>query len=75
MCLGTVCCVVETRPDRSALVVDGDRRSAVSLITLAEPVGPGDWLLVHSGLALAVVTAEEAEEARAIRARLESEPT
>ncbi len=73
MCLGSICRVVGIEPDGRAVVVDGTRRSTVSLLALHEPVGPGGWLLVHSGLALAVVTPEEAEDAHGIRAELERE--
>ena len=39
----------------------------MSLLTLDEPVTPGDWVLVHSGFALGRLTADEAHEADQIR--------
>ncbi len=74
MCLGTLCRVVDVDPDGSALVADGERRSRVSLLALTDPVERGQWLLVHCGLALAVVSAEAAEDARRLRGQREGEP-
>jgi hydrogenase expression/formation protein HypC len=71
MCLGDLGQVlrVETGAGGAATaVVDtGVRTVAVSLLTINEPVAPGDWLVCHSGFALARVTAEEAREAAALR--------
>lgn len=68
MCLGTVCRVIDVEPDGTAVVADGDRLSTVSLLAMAGSPVPGTWVLVHSGLALAALSAEEAEEALALRA-------
>lgn len=68
MCLGEVAQVVQLGPGSSALVRSAQRTATVSLLTLAEVVGPGDWVVCHSGFALARVSAAEAAEARAIRA-------
>jgi hydrogenase expression/formation protein HypC len=68
MCLGELAEVTElTAPAGAAVRVDGRVRT-VSLLTLAEPVAPGDWVLIHSGFALARLTADEAREARELRA-------
>jgi len=67
MCLGLVCELVELRPDGRAIVRHEGRSAGVSLLTLGDPVAPGDWLLVHSGFALARVTLAEALQARAVR--------
>lgn len=67
MCLGDLAQVVELGPDSTAVVRSGSRTTAVSLLTLAGPVAPGDWVVCHSGFALGHVTAEEAAEATAIR--------
>lgn len=68
MCLGELAEVTElTAPAGADVRVDGRVRT-VSLLTLAEPVAPGDWVLIHSGFALARLTADEAREARELRA-------
>ncbi len=68
MCLGELAEVTElTAPAGADVCVDGRVRT-VSLLTLAEPVAPGDWVLIHSGFALARLTADEAREARELRA-------
>ena len=68
MCLGELGEVVELSPGPTALVRCEGRSATVSLLTLDEPVVPGDWVLCHSGFALSRVTAEQAKEAAAIRA-------
>jgi hydrogenase maturation factor len=68
MCLGTVCRVVSSPTDASALVDDGTRELTVSLLTLSGPVTTGDWLIVHCGLALARITETEALDALRLRA-------
>jgi hydrogenase expression/formation protein HypC len=67
MCLGEVGHVLELRAPGRAVVDVGGRTADASLLTLADAVAVGDWLLVHSGFALAVLSAAEAEEALAIR--------
>lgn len=68
MCLGEVARVVELRPGPSAVVRSQQRTATVSLLTLDEPVVPGDWVVCHSGFALSRLTAEQAREATDIRA-------
>jgi hydrogenase expression/formation protein HypC len=68
MCLGELGEVVALEPGPTAVVRYEARTATVSLLTLDEPVAAGDWVLCHSGFALSRVTAEEAEEAAAIRA-------
>ena len=67
MCLGDVAEVLELRANGRAVVRAGGRTLETSLLTLGSPVAAGDWLLVHSGFALARLSAAEAEEALAIR--------
>jgi hydrogenase expression/formation protein HypC len=67
MCLGMPCELVQLGSDGSAVVLDGCRTLTVSLLTLGDPVAPGDWVLVHAGFALARLTPEQALEARALR--------
>ena len=67
MCLGELRQVTRVDPGRTVQVRIGDRVVPVSLLTITEPVAVGDWLLVHSGLALARLTADEAADAQEIR--------
>jgi hydrogenase expression/formation protein HypC len=69
MCLGELGEVVRVLAPAEVEVRVGPRTGVVSLLTLAgpEPVAPGDWLLVHSGYALARLTAQEAADAQRIR--------
>ena len=79
MCLGEVVQVVEVVPDGLVLARAGTRTLQVSLLSLDGPVVPGDWVLAHSGFALARLTAVEALEARTLRgtvpAQLDPEPS
>lgn len=67
MCLGDVGQVVSVRGQHAQVRV-GVRAVDVSLLTLDEPVRSGDWVLVHSGFALAKVGARDAAAALALRA-------
>ncbi|HEX6936283.1 MAG TPA: HypC/HybG/HupF family hydrogenase formation chaperone [Actinomycetes bacterium] len=67
MCLGLVCQVAAVLDGDVALVRTGARDVRVSLLTLDEPVAPGDWLMVHAGFALARLTEQQAVEALAMR--------
>jgi len=67
MCLGEVVQLVEVRSGGQALASAGSRTVPVSLITLDVPVGAGDWVVVHSGFALARLSSDEALEAIALR--------
>ena len=49
------------------MVSGGGRTRTVSLLTLSEQVTPGDWVVIHAGFALGLLTAEEAREATALR--------
>lgn len=68
MCLGEIGQVVELRAGGRALVRTPQRTVAVSLVTLEDPVSVGDWVVTHSGFALARLGPAEAEEALALRA-------
>jgi len=66
MCLGELVEVIDVGP-QSVRVSGGGRARTVSLLTLTDPVAPGDWLVVHCGYALARLTAAQAREALALR--------
>lgn len=72
MCLGELGRVLVVSAG-SADVQVGERVRTVSLLTLDDPVASGDWVQIHSGFALARLTAEEAAEAEQIRSLTDSE--
>ena len=67
MCLGIPGQVVEMVPgygDQLALVdVEGARRKVNIGMLEGEPPEPGQWVLIHMGFAVELVTEEAAEEA------------
>jgi hydrogenase expression/formation protein HypC len=75
MCLGDLGQVLEVGAGPTALVQTGVRTVTISLLTLDEPVGPGDWLVCHSGFALRRVTPEEARQAAVLRTGGQPETT
>ena len=73
MCLGDLAQVVELVDDRTVLARVGDRVVPVSLLTLDAPVAVGEWLQIHSGFALAILTDEEQRQAALIRTTTQEE--
>jgi hydrogenase expression/formation protein HypC len=67
MCLGTVGQITAMGPDRYVEVRTGDRDITASLLAVGDELGPGDWVLVHSGLVLSRLTEEEALDALDLR--------
>jgi hydrogenase maturation factor len=63
MCVSRLHQVLELGPDGSCVVADLDgRRRRVSLLAYEDrPLRSGDWIVVHSGYALAAVRPEEVE--------------
>ncbi|GAA1898228.1 HypC/HybG/HupF family hydrogenase formation chaperone [Actinomadura bangladeshensis] len=69
MCLEQVGRVVTTGDGR-AVVARGKARAVVSLVILTlegVPVVSGDWLVMHSGIAVRKISAEEAAGMAAVR--------
>ena len=66
MCLGEVGRVVAVHAGTAEVQVR-DQVRTVSLLTLEEPLAADDWVHIHSGFALARLTAEQAREADEIR--------
>jgi hydrogenase expression/formation protein HypC len=66
MCLEVPALVVEVDPDgMCATVTTTSRTQRALLVTLdpgADPIGPGDWLLVHSGIAVERLSRDEASD-------------
>jgi hydrogenase expression/formation protein HypC len=63
MCLGIPGEVVEVRPDQPDLAVvevSGVRRLINVGLLEDDPVGPGDWVLIHVGFAMAKIDEAEA---------------
>jgi len=63
MCLGTIGQVAAVGPNGCAKIRAGDREITASLMAVSTPIGPGDWVLVHSGLVLERLTDQEARDA------------
>jgi hydrogenase expression/formation protein HypC len=60
MCVAIPARVTSLGADGTATVDLRGRPVQVALFAVDEPVRPGDWLLVHSGIAVARVDDEEA---------------
>lgn len=73
MCLGEILQLVEVAGDR-AVGRRGEAEVHLSLITLEDPVAPGDWVVTHSGFALERLSAQDAAEALAVRQQHPSDP-
>jgi hydrogenase maturation factor len=72
MCVSEAGLVLSVQADESALVDlrGAARRVPLIVVTSAgETVRPGDWLLVQTGLAVARISAAEAAEHNAFRAK------
>jgi hydrogenase maturation factor len=67
MCLGTVGQVLAQASAGSVDVDAGGRVITASLIAMTDSVGPGDWVLMHSGMVLGRLTDQEATEALELR--------
>jgi hydrogenase expression/formation protein HypC len=69
MCVSEAGRVLEVDGDSAVVDVRGARRHVplVMLTFAGEAVRPGDWLLLHTGLAVARICASEAAEVNAIR--------
>lgn len=61
MCLGVPMQVMTVEGDTVVAEIDGVRREA-SLLMLADPVGVGDYVIVHAGFAISRIDPAEAEE-------------
>jgi len=67
MCLGMVGQVLSVGPAGCVEVAAGDRIITASLLAMPDAVGPGDWVLMHSGLVLGRLTEHEARDALELR--------
>jgi hydrogenase expression/formation protein HypC len=62
MCLSVPSRVLDVVDPETAVVVHRGVRSTVSLLAADTPVGPGDWVLVHSGFVLGRLTDDDVRE-------------
>jgi hydrogenase expression/formation protein HypC len=65
MCLGIPAQLVQGEtghPDLAVADMAGVKR-LINMGLLDDPLGPGDWVLVHMGFALSAMTAAEAQDA------------
>ena len=67
MCLGMVGQVTAVGSPGCVEVDAGDRVITASLLAMTDAVGPGDWVLMHSGLVLGRLTEQEARDALELR--------
>lgn len=73
MCLGTVGQITTVGPGQSVQVRAGGREITASLLAVSDAddaeviVAPGDWVLVHSGLVLNLLSEPEARDALELR--------
>ena len=67
MCLGVVGQVTAVGSAGCVEVNTGDRVITASLLAMTDTVGPGDWVLMHSGLVLGLLTEQEARDAIELR--------
>jgi hydrogenase expression/formation protein HypC len=69
MCLGIpgqVLEVTDASAHTAAIHVSGARRTVDISLVQDEGIAPGDWVLVHAGLALSKIPAQEAQETLAL---------
>ncbi len=62
MCLAVPNEVISKGDGATVTVRRGSRVSTASLLAADEPVEVGDWVLVHSGLVLTTLTAQDVAE-------------
>lgn len=68
MCVG-IPAKIEQIEDGMAVVEFGGASRSIS-VELLRNVKPGDYVMIHAGIAIARITAEEAEETRAVMEEL-----
>ena len=73
MCQGVPRAVVEVAPGRLRVTVDGDTRWMKASLSLTREVEPGGYVIVYAGVAIEMVSREEAEEQLKFLADLEAQ--
>ena len=69
MCVGLPARVESIEENRATVDCLGARRQVT--VELVDGVKPGDYVMIHAGIAIARITVEEAEETSAIMRELE----
>ncbi len=62
MCLSVIARVLKIMEDDEAIAELGGVRKQISLGLMADQILPGDWVLIHTGYAIAKVDEEKAKE-------------
>jgi len=70
MCIGLPCRVIARAGDLGTVEYSGNSREIN--FALVPQAGPGDWVLVHAGLALQIIEEAAAQETLALLEELEA---
>ncbi len=62
MCLSVIARVLKIMEDDEAIAELGGVKKQISLGLMADQIHPGDWVLIHTGYAIAKVDEEKAKE-------------
>ncbi len=75
MCLAVMGRISAIEGERAVVDIDGrDRCISLAMLLLERrPVAVGDWVLVHTGIAVAVLDPDEADAAQRLRHELTNE--
>ncbi len=71
MCIGLPCLVMARNGDVGTVEYSGNSREVN--LALVPQAGPGDWVLVHAGLALQIIEESAALETRALLEELDAD--
>ncbi|CDZ24572.1 hypothetical protein CCDG5_1462 [[Clostridium] cellulosi] len=71
MCVGLPARVEEINDGMAVIDASGAKRKVS--VELIKDLKPGDYVMIHAGIAIAKITAEEAEETQAILEELYAE--
>ncbi len=72
MCLAIPAKIESIRGDRATVTLAGTRAEVVTALT--PEAGVGDWVLVHAGYAITVVSDEDAQETFALLREVQELP-
>ncbi len=62
MCLSVIARVLKIMENDEAIAELGGVKKQISLSLMADQILPGDWVLIHTGYAIAKVDEEKAKE-------------
>lgn len=75
MCLSVVAKIIEITNSTEALVDINGVKKKITVSLLADKINEGDWVLVHTGFAIAMVDEEKAMEILETYEQLDSKIT